>query len=83
MSNYTSRPAEELCNSATSWGLDFVGSDDQFCDTSSKTLSPLCSSQVVVGCIETDENEGNLVKRPNTARCATSIVYKSYKKLSK
>ncbi|KAF2120366.1 hypothetical protein BDV96DRAFT_610319 [Lophiotrema nucula] len=83
VSNFTSQPAEELCNSATSWGPDFIGPDGRFCDMDSKTLAPLCSSQDVDGCIEVDQSEGKLVKRMNIARRATSIVHKTYKKVSK
>ena len=83
MSNFTSQPAEELCNSATSWGPDFIGSDGQFCDMGSKTLIPLCSSEDVDGCVEVDENEGTLVKRMSVARRSANVVHKSYKKISK
>jgi hypothetical protein len=82
MSNYTSQPAADLCNSETSWGPDFIGSDGQYCDMSSKTLTPLCSTQDVDGCIEVDETEGNLVKRTRVAKRTTNIVHKSYAKVS-
>lgn len=83
MSNFTSQPAEQLCNSATSWGPDFIGPDGRFCDMSTKTLSPLCSSEDIEGCVEVDENEGTLVKRMNVARRSANVVHKSYKKISK
>ncbi|CAE7195967.1 hypothetical protein CFE70_007679 [Pyrenophora teres f. teres 0-1] len=83
MSNFTSQPAEELCSSATSWGPDFIGSDGKFCDMSSKTLIPLCSSEAIDGCIEVDENEGALVKRMSVARRSANILHKSYKSISK
>ena len=83
MSNFTSQPAEQLCNSATSWGPDFIGSDGRFCDMNTKTLSPLCSSEDIEGCVEVDENEGTLVKRMNVARRSANVVHKSYKKISK
>ena len=83
MSNHTSQPAADLCNSATSWGPDFIGPDGQFCDMGSKTLIPLCSSQDVEGCVEVDEEGTNLVKRMNVARRSTSVVHKSYNKIQK
>jgi hypothetical protein len=83
MSNYTSQPAAELCNSATSWGPDFIGPDGNFCDMGTKTLTPLCSSQDVEGCVEVDENEAKLRKRMSEARRSTSVVHKSYKNISK
>ena len=83
MSNFTSQPAEQLCNSATSWGPDFIGSDGRFCDMNTKTLSPLCSSEDIEGCVEVDENEGTLMKRMNVARRSANVVHKSYKKISK
>jgi hypothetical protein len=83
VSNFTSQPAEELCSSGTSWGPDFVGSDGKFCDMSSKTLTPLCSSEDVDGCVSVDEDKGTLVKRMSIARRATNVAHKSYKKISK
>ena len=83
MSNYTSQPAAELCNSATSWGPDFIGSDGKFCDMSTKTLAPLCSTEDVEGCVEVEEAKGNLVKRVRVARRATDVVHKTYAKISR
>jgi hypothetical protein len=83
MSNYTSQPAEQLCTSETSWGPDFIGPDGNFCDMSAKTLTPLCSTRDVDGCVEVDENEGTLVKRMNVARRSANVVHKSYGKISK
>jgi hypothetical protein len=83
VSNFTSQPAEELCNSPTSWGPDFVGPDGKFCDMSSKTLMPLCSSQDIDGCVEVDESGGKLLKRMSIAKRATNVVHKSYKHVSK
>lgn len=81
VSNYTSQPAAELCNSDTSYGPDFIGSDGQFCDMGTKTLTPLCSSEDVEGCVEVDEAEGKLVKRMRVARRATNVVHKTYTKV--
>lgn len=83
MSNHTSQPAEELCTSETSWGPDFIGHDDNFCDMDTKTLMPLCSSRDIDGCIEVDENEGILMKRMSVARRSANVVHKSYKKISR
>lgn len=83
VSNFTSQPAAELCNSETSWGSDFIGPNGQFCGMGSKTLTPLCSSQDVDGCVEVDEQGGTLVKRMSVARRAARVVHKSYTKISK
>jgi hypothetical protein len=83
MSNFTSQPAEELCNSATSWGPDFIGPDGRFCDMASKTLAPLCATEETDGCVEVDEEKGTLKKRMNVARRSASVEHKSYKKISK
>jgi hypothetical protein len=83
VSNRTSQTAAGLCNSDTSWGPDFIGSDGQFCDMGTKTLTPLCSFHAIDGCIEIDEEGANVVKRTNVARRATNLVHKSYKKIDK
>jgi len=83
VSNHTSQPAAELCNSATSYGPDFIGSDGLFCDMGSKTLTPLCSTEDVEGCVEVDESKGALMKRMSIARRATNVAHKSYKNISK
>ncbi|KAF1834468.1 hypothetical protein BDW02DRAFT_579541 [Decorospora gaudefroyi] len=83
ISNFTSQTADQLCNSAKSWGPDFIGPDGKFCDMSSKTLAPLCAMEDIDGCVEMDEGEGTLKKRMNVARRSTSAVHKSYKKIDK
>lgn len=79
---YAGHEAEMLCSSATSWGPDFVGSDGKFCDMHSKTLSPLCSTEEVDGCVDIDTAEGVVKKRSTVARRSVSSVHKSYKKVS-
>ncbi|KAF1834274.1 hypothetical protein BDW02DRAFT_621876 [Decorospora gaudefroyi] len=81
MSNYTSHDAADLCNSATSWGPDFVGVDGMFCDMGTKVLTPLCATKDVDGCVEIDENAATLKKRMNVAERAADVVHKSYKKV--
>jgi hypothetical protein len=83
MSNWTTQPAAELCESATSWGPDFIGSDGKFCDMGTKTLLPLCSTEDVDGCVEVDEEEGALKKRMSVAKRAATVTHKTYKKISK
>ncbi|KAI4675458.1 uncharacterized protein J4E84_010053 [Alternaria hordeiaustralica] len=85
VSNWTSQTAADLCNSATSWGPDFIGSDDQFCDMSTKTLTPLCSPETVgsSGCVDVDEDAVSVVKRTSVARRAATVLHKSYKKIEK
>ena len=55
-STFEEQTAEELCNSETSWGPDFVGSDGKFCDMGSKTLSPLCDIENIEGCVVVAKN---------------------------
>jgi len=85
VSNWTSQTAAELCDSAMSWGPDFVGSDGQFCDMATKTLTPLCSSETVgsSGCVDVDEEAVSVVKRTSVARRAAKVTHKSYKKIQK
>ncbi|KAH9859761.1 hypothetical protein IAQ61_011542 [Plenodomus lingam] len=75
-SNFTSQPAEQLCNSATSWSPDYIGPDGRYCDMSSKNFSPICFTEDIGGCVEVDENGGILVKRMNVARRCANIVHK-------
>ncbi|KAI4909306.1 hypothetical protein J4E90_008003 [Alternaria incomplexa] len=85
VSNWTSQTAPELCDSAMSWGLDFVESDGQFCDMATKTLTPLCSSETVGSsdCVDVDEEAVSVVKRTSVARRAAKVTHKSYKKIQK
>lgn len=81
MSNYTSQSAAEVCNSPTSWGPDFVGSDGLFCDMGSKTLTPLCAANEVDGCVVIDEQAKKLIRRVSVAKRAADITRKSYKNI--
>lgn len=83
MSNWTTQSAAGLCESATSWGPDFIDANGQFCDMGTKTLLPLCSKEDVDGCVVVDETEGKLMKRMRVAKRATDVVHKSYKEVSK
>jgi len=83
VSNIASHSAKGLCESATSWGPDFVDAHGNFCDMGSKTLTPLCSSQDVDGCVDVDEDESAVVKRMSVAKRTTSVKHKSYKKIAK
>jgi len=85
VSNWTSQTAPELCDSAMSWGLDFVESDGQFCDMATKTLTPLCSSETVGSsdCVDVDEEAVSVVKRTSVARRAAKVTHKSYNKIQK
>lgn len=79
MSNYTSHTAADVCNSATSWGPDFVGVDGMFCDMESKIMTPLCTAEDVDGCVVINEQAGTLTKRISVARRAADVAHKSYK----
>lgn len=83
VSNRTSQTAEGLCNSATSWGFDFIGSDGKFYDMGTKILTSLCSSDPIDGCFEVDEDGVNVVKRMSIARRSTNIVHRSYNNIEK
>jgi hypothetical protein len=67
-----------------SWGPDFIGPDSQFFDMTTKTLTPLYSSDVVgnSGCIEIDEDAA-AVKRTSVARRAVQAVHNTYKNIEK
>ncbi|UNI23727.1 hypothetical protein JDV02_009529 [Purpureocillium takamizusanense] len=79
MSNITQHTAEELCTSTTSYGPDFVGSDGKFCDMGTKTLSPLCSTENVPGCIDINNKSKTVTKRSFIARRAVDVNHKTYK----
>jgi hypothetical protein len=81
ISNYTSHTAADLCNSATSWGPDFVGVDGMFCDMASKIMTPLCAAKEVDGCVVVDEQAGTLTRRISVAKRAANVAHKSYKKI--
>lgn len=55
-SNFDGQTAEEVCNSETSWGPDFIGVDGKFCDMGAKTLHSLCDVENVEGCVVTAKN---------------------------
>lgn len=80
ISHFSSHTAEHLCNSETSWGPDFVGTDGKFCDMATKTLIPLCSKEDVDGCVDLDQN-GTVVTKRSIAR-RTVPVTKTYTKVS-
>lgn len=81
ISNYTSHTAAHLCNSATSWGPDFVGVDGMFCDMGSKIMTPLCAAKDVEGCVMVDEQAVTLTRRVSVAKRAANVAHKSYKKI--
>jgi len=81
VSNITQHSAKNLCNSATSWGPDFVSeSEGQFCDMNTKTLMPLCSKADIEGCVNVDSVEKRVTKRTMVAKRAVDLTQKSYKK---
>lgn len=83
VSNLTQHRAEELCSSETSWGPDFVGTDGQFCDMGTKTLTPLCSTENVEGCIDIDHNSNVVNKRSFVAKREVSMPHKSYSNIKR
>ncbi|KAI5247358.1 hypothetical protein E4T42_06012 [Aureobasidium subglaciale] len=73
ISSHAGHTAEHLCDSATSWGPDFVGADGQFCDMATKTLSPLCSKKDVDGCMDVSQ-DGTVVAKRSIARRSVPIT---------
>lgn len=82
VSDFKQHKAEDLCSSDTSWGPDFVGTDGMFCDMSTKTLTPLCSTKNVQGCITIDEEKRSVTKRSMVARREVDTTHKAYKKIN-
>jgi hypothetical protein len=74
--------AAELCNSATSWGPDFVGSDGYYCDMGTHTLSPLCSTEDVDGCVDVDSKANAVTKRSVGPKRAVDHKHKEYTKIN-
>lgn len=81
--NITSHKAENMCNSETSWGPDFVSPDGMFCDMGTKTLSPLYSNQNVQGCVDIDEGENIVRKRPFVAKRQVDSTHRKYEEVTK
>ncbi|UKZ79874.1 hypothetical protein TrVFT333_007637 [Trichoderma virens FT-333] len=74
--------AADFCNSTTSWGPDFVGSDGMFCDMHNKTLTSICSCHDTDGCIDVDVDEKTITKRFTVAKRQVVEKHKSYGKVS-
>jgi len=79
--NITSHKAADLCNSITSWGPDFVGSDGNYCDMGTHTLFPLCSTADVDGCVNIDTNSNAVTRRSVGPKRAVNHSHKEYKKI--
>lgn len=80
-STWHAHTAAHLCGHAKSWGPDFVGSDGYFCDMETKTLSPLCSTKEVEGCVDVDAEGKKITKRTSVARRTVNTTHRSYKKV--
>lgn len=81
VSNLTQHRAADLCDSETSWGPDFIGSDGLFCDMQTKTLTPLCSAHDVDGCLNVDSLEKRVTKRATVAKRLVDLDHKSYQRV--
>jgi hypothetical protein len=79
--NITAHSAHDVCGSETSYGPDFVGSDGYYCDMESHTLTPLCSTENVDGCLDIDHTAKTVVKRTTVSRRDATIAHKTYKKV--
>lgn len=56
-SAHPSHSARELCESATSWGPDFVSLKEKlYCDMDTKTLWPCCGGDVRTACFDVEAN---------------------------
>ena len=63
ISRHAAHGAVDLCQSASSRGPSFVSIDEKtYCDMSTKTHYPLCSSTLTGGCFDVDTME--LIGRP-------------------
>ncbi|PKK52751.1 hypothetical protein CI102_2487 [Trichoderma harzianum] len=82
VSKISQHKAVDLCNSTTSWGPDFVGSDGMFCDMHTKTLTPVCSFIDVDGCIDVDTDDKTITKRFTMAKREVALKHKSYSTVS-
>jgi hypothetical protein len=83
VSNITTHRAENLCGSVTSWGPDFVGSDGQYCDMTTKTLTPICdAASPVDSCYDIDHSSKTVLKRTTVGRREVQLPHKSFKQLS-
>lgn len=83
VSNIKRHKAENMCSSDTAWGPDFVGTDGYFCDMETHTLSPLCSTKDIDGCVNIDD-EGNVVnKRSIGPKRAVEHSFKTYNKIKR
>ncbi|KAL7942577.1 hypothetical protein V8C42DRAFT_360011 [Trichoderma barbatum] len=78
VSNISQHKAADVCNSATSWGPDFVGSDGLFCDMNTKILIPICSFHDIDGCIDVNLDNQTITKRSNVAKRRIETRYKTY-----
>jgi hypothetical protein len=67
MSKLSQHTVESICSSDTSYWPDFVGLDGMFCDMGSKTLTPLCSTKQINGCLNVDSDGKVITKRSSVA----------------
>ncbi|OTA02538.1 hypothetical protein A9Z42_0028970 [Trichoderma parareesei] len=82
VSTISQHMAADLCNSATSWGPDFIGSDGMFCDMETKTMTPVCSLHDVDGCINVNVEDKTTSKRSAVAKRQVETKHKSYGTIS-
>lgn len=78
VSKISQHKAADLCNSKTSWGPDFVGSDGYFCDMHTKTMTPVCSFHNVDGCINVNTKDKTTTKRFSVAKRQVEKEHKTY-----
>lgn len=73
--------AKHLCEHPMSWGPDFIGSDGYFCDMKTHTLSPLCSTLKVPGCVSLDNKDVKRTVRDASSTQWTDEVHHSYNRI--
>lgn len=78
VSSHDHQTAEELCTHGMSYGPDFVDSKGNYCDMSTKTLSPLCTGTETTGCVTFSEDGKTISKRSSVARRTVDAVHKSF-----
>ncbi|KAB8416321.1 hypothetical protein FH972_024841 [Carpinus fangiana] len=81
MSASANQTAEHLCSHPNSWGPDFIGTDGMFCDMEAKVLTPLCSTEVIDGCIEVDATALTVLKRSSVAKRSVAAIHREYKRI--
>ena len=78
VSTYEGQSAQELCDSATSRGPDFVSLDEgKYCDMSEKKVYKLCSGRYTRNCFSLDR-DGKRLRRRDGGPGASDALHRDY-----